>query len=739
MLKQWFMNNFWLFFGISVGIFFSSIFSEYNCIYEAEENTNLDSIFKSVESDGVLSKVVPRLQNATRKPKQEKEVKKLVRPRYYSTELGMRDKLFVGVLSSEEKINSQAIHVNKTIAHLVDKVKFFITAQQNLKNKFNLSIVGFTDTRHVYRPFQVVKYIGDPFIDEYDYYFLMYDFTYLNARKLKAVVDKISVSLNVYMGTMVRDTSYCDLDAGILLSNSVIKAMKENLDWCVRNAVSEDDSENLGRCIYHSTKLTCQEVVQRQRILGFKLKTFDLENDLEKLIQNLDFQKAVTIYSVLQKNDFYLLHTYFSKQNLKEIKARIDEISEDLTDMWPPGRKNNGKPVTRFDIPQTLYFNMSHMFFPDDFVNIRKHTSAEGKDINYVVDSIVAKVLHEKPDDFHFTRLINGYRTFHLSRGLDYQLDLGFRDLHTGKEVIKRFEVCKQLGDIEFLAKPYTTENIKVTILLPIQEHERDEAMYFLNDFIPNVMEAHEKVVLMLVFLYQYNTVSKGNDDYFKNLKDLATQTTNKYHSEDTKIAWVSIRLPLNNDINIKMEDYPVLNFAVIDLALKKIGLDSLVLVLDVYCEAGVEFLNRVKMNTISEFQIFNPIPFRQYNPEISGVETFEVHKDCGHFDREEYKYLSFYGRDYVKARKDFSSTLPIVKLDSDISTVLQDEYCQISNVFEMFVMFLPDVHGMRATEAALKVRYHDVTYNKNRENLFLGTKSQLAKIILEQESSLLA
>lgn len=53
-------------------------------------------------------------------------------------------------------------------------------------------------------------------------------------------------------------------------------------------------------------------------------------------------------------------------------------------------------------------------------------------------------------------------------------------------------------------------------------------------------------------------------------------------------------------------------------------------------------------MNTISNFQIFNPIPFRQYNPKFSGVENLEVTKNSGHFDREQYKYISFYGRDYV-------------------------------------------------------------------------------------------
>lgn len=51
-------------------------------------------------------------------------------------------------------------------------------------------------------------------------------------------------------------------DAGIVISNSVLKAMRENLEWCVSNAVSEDYSENFGRCVYHSTSLDCQQSIQ---------------------------------------------------------------------------------------------------------------------------------------------------------------------------------------------------------------------------------------------------------------------------------------------------------------------------------------------------------------------------------------------------------------------------------------------------------------------------------------------
>lgn len=56
---------------------------------------------------------------------------------------------------------------NKTAAHLVNKIKFFIHAD-NVKTNFKLkNIVGFTDTRENYRPFHVLKYIADNYVEDY--------------------------------------------------------------------------------------------------------------------------------------------------------------------------------------------------------------------------------------------------------------------------------------------------------------------------------------------------------------------------------------------------------------------------------------------------------------------------------------------------------------------------------------------------------------------------------------------
>ena len=55
------------------------------------------------------------------------------------------------------------------------------------------------------------------------------------------------------------------LDAGLLLSNSVLRKVHASLDWCVKNAFSESDSDNVGRCILHATDIPCQNTVQVRR------------------------------------------------------------------------------------------------------------------------------------------------------------------------------------------------------------------------------------------------------------------------------------------------------------------------------------------------------------------------------------------------------------------------------------------------------------------------------------------
>lgn len=215
----------------------------------------------------------PKLNLANKPLAAKKPSKSIIRPRYYSSELGIREKLFVGVLSSKDNIKTFATAFNKTTAHLVNRIKFFINAD-NVKTNYVLkNIVGFTDTRINLRPFHVLKYIADNYLDDFDYFLLVPDTAYVDARELKKLVSQISITFDVYMGRPLEplysnsndqeEQGYCDLSAGIILSSSVIRKIRTNLDWCVRNAATSSHSLTIGKCVKYSTKINgCQRSFQ---------------------------------------------------------------------------------------------------------------------------------------------------------------------------------------------------------------------------------------------------------------------------------------------------------------------------------------------------------------------------------------------------------------------------------------------------------------------------------------------
>lgn len=261
----------------------------------------------------------------------------MLRPRYYSSELGIREKIFIGVMTSQENINSFATAFNRTTAHLVNKIKFFINAD-SVKTNYQLkNIVGFTDTRESRRPFHVIKYIADNYLDDYDYFLLVPDNVYVDARKLNALLYHMSITFDLYMGGTrvtsaahesgaaahadesgaaaaaaaeveeeeedesaggggggngggagdaaagLSDRNYCALEAGILLSSSVIRKMRNNLDRCVRIGITNDHSVNIGRCVKYASHVAgCQESFQVSEFIIISYLCVSLSLSLSK-------------------------------------------------------------------------------------------------------------------------------------------------------------------------------------------------------------------------------------------------------------------------------------------------------------------------------------------------------------------------------------------------------------------------------------------------------------------------
>lgn len=181
--------------------------------------------------------------------------------------------------------------------------------------------------------------------------------------------------------------------------------------------------------------------------------------------------------------------------------------------------------------------------------------------------------------------------------------------------------------------------------------------------------------------MYNFDSPSKGKNDVFYEVKKYILMLNEKYKKDQSRITWLSIRLPINvTSIDLN----PMLRIAVTDLCAKKFSSESLVLLMETRTKLKIDYLNRVsklintdkyfiyklyiyictficvyqvRMNTISRYQIFSPIPFIEFHPDIIYADEatpneVDVNSNYGKYDEQNYNNIAFYIKDYNASMK---------------------------------------------------------------------------------------
>uniref|UniRef100_A0A8D8M5D0 Hexosyltransferase n=1 Tax=Cacopsylla melanoneura TaxID=428564 RepID=A0A8D8M5D0_9HEMI len=761
-------QNIYFLLGLIIGLLTSLVF-----IPLLENDSKLSVLNENNYSEQkVNDDYEPQINLAGKPLKAQKVPQSFVRPRYFSTELGIKEKLLVSVLSSSTSIESNAIAINKTVAHLAEKIIYFMDTSSKLNiSKLNMpDIVAFIDSRHILKPFHMFKYLIDNYLQEFDYFFLVNDSSYINFRRLYSIVRKISVRENLYYGEKIdKNSLYCNLNAGILLSNSILKFLEHNIDWCIKNIDSDSNDINIGRCILHAANVQCTSDIMGQSYSSFNIfHNSNVNYELQYLKNQPQFNNAVTIYPIIKEDYFYILHTYFTKKGLqsdldtiKELKKSIEKTSKKYPDLlknltWPIGNQPGNVPHTRFDILPWKYFTNTSLYLRDDFTTVSNHTDGEMKDIQHVLNTSIKYINNKYSGMLKFEQFISGYMKIDLSRGMDYILHLEFRNLKN-ELVQKRIQVCKPLGKIDILKVPYVTENTRINIILPVQLQDVDSALHYLQQYKKICMDKKEKSFLMLVLLYEPHLPGKDSKhDIYKKLKDKALSLSKDFKRDNHKITWLSIKLPKNSNLYTHVHDH-LLNFAILDLALKKFSGDSLIFFTNPYTELYNDFLNRIRMNTIQGYQVFSPIPFSEYSPNITQHKSasIDINKNIGHFNVYNHDHISFYVKDYLTTRNNIVQNISRVHKDKDILNLTQhislydSKHFDIlsENIVYMFRVYAQNLHLLKGTEPNLRVYYNHVPCHKQGydtiskklyercvflRNYNLGSRSQLSKSVLQ-------
>lgn len=142
---------------------------------------------------------------------------KVSRPRYIATELGMKEKLFVAVLTSANSVDKLGVAMDKTLSKYITKVIFF-SSEKPESIPTGVPLVAFGDRHTEMLPVHILRYINEHYADSFDFYLFISDRTYLRAEKYYELVQHISVKDDVYMGIPGIDRNFCALEGGTLLS-----------------------------------------------------------------------------------------------------------------------------------------------------------------------------------------------------------------------------------------------------------------------------------------------------------------------------------------------------------------------------------------------------------------------------------------------------------------------------------------------------------------------------------------
>ena len=354
---------------------------------------------------------------------------------------------------------------------------------------------------------------------------------------------------------------------------------------------------------------------------------------------------------------------------------------------------------------------------------------------------------------YAFRKLLNGYKQFDPTRGAFYILDLLLLDNNLGIELHKRVNVMRPLGTVEIIPMPYVTESSKINlvVIFTVDYNFKEIQDFFqsFEQFILDIKEIAEKINLFVIYVKQTEQTEINLKEDRKrciHINETLKELSKKYSS----IIKTSSRI-FFSELNItgtlyNSESYRLL--AVADYLNKRLTADDLILIVSPCVEMQTEFLNRVRLNTVKGHQVFFPIPFNEYTPNIvysirPYPDEIEINKNYGYFNIYSYEFVSFYNSDYSHVKAKYLEEYSILNSNTTSNLLLTDLY-QLFSIDKK-------INLLRATDQSLKCRSHlidNCTLRQGDNNEIqrclkqretsLGTKAQLAMHLMKHYDNLI-
>ncbi|XP_018431384.1 PREDICTED: chondroitin sulfate glucuronyltransferase-like, partial [Nanorana parkeri] len=409
---------------------------------------------------------------------------------------------------------------------------------------------------------------------------------------------------------------------------------------------------------------------------------------------------AVSVHPVRDATLMYTLQRKVSQMRLRRTYSRIQRLQGEVRNLssltpdgevsllWPIGINPPFRPKSHFDLLTWEYFTESHTFSCQDGAPKCPLRGVWLLDVQQVLEEALEQLNHRYHPWLHFRKLhlLNGYRRFDPTRGMEYTLDLLLeattRKGHAGV-ILKRLSLLRPLGLVEILPMPYVTEATPVQVVVPLMPADAGHISAFLDAFATNLLDPQENVALTVLLVYDV-TSSGQVQDVFEGVRGMVSELESRYSF--LRLEVTGVRTEMASQVGL------------MDVVSKKHPMDTLFLVLSVWSEVTGEALNRCRMNAISAWQVFSPVHYQEYNPDVSRHSSSPPPPSSdflrdGHFDRLSSSEFCFYNSDFMAARNRMAAE------------VQEEEDGAGIELLELFLMH-SELHVFRALEPALVQRF---------------------------------
>lgn len=517
-----------------------------------------------------------------------------------------------------------------------------------------------------------IEQICDGYQQKYHWYVKTYGDTYIRTGLLERLLVQMDSSQHVYMGLPVipndyeRDDlgmrpgeNYCD-SFGYVLSRTTMNLLCSHLDQCQKEARSIHEEVEISRCIRRFGKVNCTSA----KDLFYKATTSFAIDELQVGNHELNtaLDKAIFLSPLEKPDQIYHLHHHFLTMTLNQTKMLVSSLRDSLMratftasplNMTLTGSHSRAPPWARSGIRspyrETSLSSIIHwqtadstnLFTESHYRPSHPLNSIYLKDQQAILNAS-KQLLYKSVKTPSNIQLENIHYRVDPGRGIDYLLQVAIKekaDHRINREivhVIREMEPARVTVVSEALYR-----NTKVAFIVPAPPVSRSFQRFMMS--FENSLLAHNppEYVTLLVILYPNTATGPISKNVYTTVQ-LVDLYRKKY--------------PLA-DLQILITQKPFSRLEAFMLASKEFPTYELLFLADIHIDFSNQFLQRCRMNTIINQQVYFPAVYNPHNPSkfyksrmLHPYATrFQINAKLGYWMQGSYHIGCIYNEDLIK------------------------------------------------------------------------------------------